>query len=77
MTCCAMRSGRRMRGTATTLHRRGRIAGGLDDVSETVTLSLKVPAAMKRALEKEAKAEGKSTGAYARGILADGLMAIA
>ena len=37
----------------------------------------KVPAAMKRALEKEAKAEGKSTGAYARGILADGLMAIA
>ena len=38
---------------------------------------LKVPAAMKRALEKEAKAEGKSTGAYARGILADGLMAIA
>ena len=35
------------------------------------------PAAMKRALEKEAKAEGKSTGAYARGILADGLMAIA
>ena len=44
---------------------------------ETVTLSLKVPAAMKRAREKEAKAEGKSTGAYARGILADGLMAIA
>lgn len=40
---------------------------------ETVTLSLKVPVAMKRALEKEAKAEGKSTGAYARGILADGL----
>ena len=29
---------------------------------DTVTLSLKVPAAMKRALEKEAKAEGKSTG---------------
>lgn len=26
---------------------------------------------------KIAKAEGKSTGAYARGILADGLMAIA
>lgn len=26
------RSERRMRGTATTLHRRGRIAGGLDDV---------------------------------------------
>lgn len=44
--------------------------------SETVTLSLKVSVAMKRALEKEAKAEGKSTGAYARGILAEGLMAI-
>ena len=43
---------------------------------ETVTLSLKVPVAMKRALEKEAKAEGKSTGAYARGILADGLTAV-
>lgn len=46
-------------------------------VSETVTLSLKVPVAMKHALEKEAKAEGKSTGAYARGLLAEGLMAIA
>lgn len=45
--------------------------------TETVTLSLKVPVAMKRALEREAKAEGKSTGAYARSILADGLMAIA
>lgn len=45
--------------------------------TETVTLSLKVPVAMKRALEREAKAEGKSTGAYARSILAVGLMAIA
>ena len=44
---------------------------------DTVTLSLKVPAGMKRALEKVAAAEGKSTGAYARGILADSLMAIA
>ena len=44
---------------------------------ETATLSLKVPAAMKRALEREAKAEGKSTGAFARGMLADGLMALA
>ncbi len=44
---------------------------------ETVTLSLKVPVAMKRALEREAKAEGKSTGAYARAILADALMATA
>lgn len=57
-----------------------RVQAELDEKTEqpeTVTLSLKVPAAMKRALEKEAKAEGKSTGAYARGILADGLMAIA
>lgn len=48
-----------------------------DEIDDILQLSLKVPAAMKRALEKEAKAEGKSTGAYARGILADGLMAIA
>ena len=41
---------------------------------ETVTLSIKVPAAMKKALEREAKAEGKSTGAYARGLLANSLM---
>ena len=44
---------------------------------ETVTLSLKVPAAMKRALEREAKAQGESTGAFARGIIADGLMSMA
>lgn len=44
--------------------------------TETVTLSLKVPVGMKRALEKEAESEGKSTGAYARGILAEGLMAV-
>lgn len=41
---------------------------------DTVTLSLKVPAAMKKALEAEAKSEGKSTGAYVRGVLADSLM---
>ncbi len=44
---------------------------------DTVTMSLKVTASMNRAIDKEAKSEGKSTGAYARGILADGLMAIA
>lgn len=37
-------------------------------VSETEMLSLKVPAAMKRALVKEAKAEGKSTGFGAASI---------
>ncbi len=44
---------------------------------DTVTLSLKVPVAMKRALEQEAKNEGKSTGAYARGILAESLIDVA
>ena len=44
---------------------------------DTVTLSLKIPAAMKRAIDAEAKAEGKSTGAYVRGIIADSLMATA
>ena len=38
---------------------------------DTVTLSLKVPAAMKRALEKEAKAEGKSTGTTIEHYLGD------
>ncbi len=53
------------------------VEGKLPKVAmDTVTLSLKVPVGMKRALEREAKLEGKSTGAYARGILADGLMAI-
>ena len=41
---------------------------------ETVTLSLKVPVAMKKALEAEAKSAGTSTGAYVRGILAESLM---
>ena len=55
MTCCAMRSGRRMRGTATTLHRRGRIAGGLDDVDKGVAARM-TTRALKRdlaALEKD------------------------
>ena len=41
---------------------------------KTVTLSLKVPVAMKKALDNEAKAEGKSTGAYVRGLLATSLL---
>lgn len=50
--------------------------GGLPKTSrESVTLSLKVPVSMKKALEREARAKGKSTDAYARGLLADGLMA--
>lgn len=40
-----------------------------------VTLSIKVPASMKKAIETSAKSEGKSTSAYVRGVLADSLMA--
>lgn len=53
----------------------GVLEGSLPKSSpETVTLSIKVSIGMKRALEKGAAAEGKSTGAYASGILAEGLM---
>ena len=41
---------------------------------ETATLSVKVPLAMKKALEEKAKSEGESTGAYVRGLLAYSLM---
>ena len=41
---------------------------------DTVTLSIKVPAAMRRAIEDEAKNNGKTTSAYVRGVLARALM---
>lgn len=41
----------------------------------TAVLSIKVPIGMKRALEQRAKEEGISTSAYARGALADKLLA--
>ena len=41
---------------------------------ETVTLSIKVPLAMRRAIEAEAKSNGKTTSAYVRGVLARVLM---
>lgn len=44
-------------------------------LAESVTLSVKIPAAMRSAIDKGAKAEGKSTSAYVRGILAASLMA--
>lgn len=51
------------------------VEGRLPKVTpDTVTLSLKVPAAMKRAIDGKAKSEGKSTGAYVRGVIADSLM---
>ena len=54
------------------------VEGGLPkDAPEMATLSFKVPASLKRALEKEAKAEGRSTSAYVRRLLAAGLMSIA
>lgn len=46
-------------------------------MSESVTLSIKVPAAMKKAIEQEAQLEGKSTSSYVRGVLVDNLMASA
>ena len=41
---------------------------------DTVTLSIKVPLAMRRAIETEAKSSGKTTSAYVRGVLARALM---
>lgn len=41
---------------------------------ETVTLSIKVPSAMRRAIETEAKSRGTTTSAYVRGVLARALM---
>lgn len=52
----------------------GRLPSSLSDA---VTLSVKIPAAMKRAIDAEAEHEGKSTSAYVRGVLADSLMATA
>ena len=41
---------------------------------DTVTLSIKVPSAMRRAIEAEAKNNGTTTSAYVRGVLARALM---
>lgn len=46
-------------------------------MADAVTLSVKIPAPMKRAIEVEAKSKGKSTSAFVRGVLADSLMAMA
>lgn len=46
-------------------------------LSDAVTLSVKIPAPMKKAIDAEAENEGKTTSAYVRGVLADSLMAIA
>ena len=53
----------------------GIVEGSLPKVAqETATLSLKVPVAMKKVLEEQAKNNGESTGAYVRGVLAQFLM---
>lgn len=49
----------------------GRLPSSLAD---PVTFSIRIPAAMKNAIDAEAKREGKTTSAYARGVLADHLM---
>lgn len=52
------------------------VNGGLpSSLSDMVTLSVKVPASMKKAIESEAGSEGISTSAYVRGVLAGSLMA--
>lgn len=48
MTCCAMRSVRRMRGTATTLHRRGRLC----DINDGRLVILVVDVAHRREVYK-------------------------
>ncbi|HIY82302.1 hypothetical protein [Rubneribacter sp.] len=53
------------------------VEGRLPATSDLVTLSVKLPAPMKRVIEAEAKSEGKTTSAYVRGVLADSLMTIA
>ena len=44
-------------------------------VDGTVTLSIKVPVAMKQAIASEAKRRGTSTSNYARALLAEALLA--
>ncbi len=44
-------------------------------LSDAVTLSIKIPAPMKKVIEMEAQSEGKTTSAYVRGVLAESLMA--
>jgi hypothetical protein len=44
-------------------------------VGGTVTLSIKVPVAMKQAIASEAKRRGTSTSNYARALLAEALLA--
>lgn len=46
-------------------------------LNESVTLSVKLPLAMRNAIVAEAEAEGKTTSAYVRGVLAESLMATA
>lgn len=46
-------------------------------LTDAVTLSVKIPAPMKRVIDAEAEREGTTTSAFVRGVLADSLMAIA
>lgn len=58
-------------------HNVGDVVHGLPPVSggATATISLKVSAAMKKAIEREAKNEGMSTSAFARQALEEKLLA--
>lgn len=48
-----------------------------DATMSSETLSIKVPSYLKSAIEREAKAEGKSTSAFVRTVLADKLVTLA
>ena len=51
------------------------VGGTVTLVGGTVTLSIKVPVAMKQAIASEAKRRGTSTSNYARTLLAEALLA--
>ena len=42
--------------------------------SDTEALSVKVPSAMKKAIDRKARDSGMTTSAYVRGVLAESLM---
>ena len=61
-------------------HTAGSVVYGRPPLSEgeaTVTLSVKVPAGLKEAIEQNAKAKGVSPSAYVRNVLTESLLASA
>lgn len=58
------------RTVGTVVHGRPPLSNG----EATVTLSVKIPIGMKKAIEDEARSEGISSSAYVRGVIADSLI---